>query len=120
MGFSICLMGKDKTVLVPRHNEGANRQCRTDGSDGTTAAEILFATNYDLEAYHQMIGKILKFILDGHHAKDTIPLLTKAVNKCGTINYNDYFGGPKYDGRIVALMLAWAKLHPDAVWKVFA
>ena len=121
MGFSIYLMGKEKPVQVPRHNEGSIMQCDPVGLQGTTAAEILFTTNYNLEAYHQMIGKILKYILDGQHAKDTIPILTKVVNRCGTITHKDYWGGTAgNEGAITALMLAWAKLHPDAIWKVSA
>ena len=121
MGYDICLWDTGKYLAkVPRHNEGSVQQYSADGGGGTVSAEISVTFNYN-SIYHLVLGKGLGEILTGKYAKDTIPALTKVVEKCGTNTYKDYWAAtPGNAGSIAALLLDWAKLYPDGVWEVIA
>ena len=120
MGYDVCLVNKEGPVLVPRHNEGSYRQCGKNGSEGTMAAEISVTGNYD-PIYQQVTGKSLRKMLDGLLAWVTVHSLTKAVTACGTLKDDDYWKAtPGNAGAIAALLLDWARLHPNAIWEVSA
>ena len=120
MGYDICLANETGVVQVPRHNEGSYRRCKTDGSEGTTAAEISVTGNYD-PIYQQVTGKNLRKMLDGLLAWVTVHVLTKVVTACGTLKDDDYWKAtPGNAGAIAVLLLDWARLHPNAIWEVSA
>ena len=121
MGYDIRLLDKDKCLAqVPRHNEGSVQQYGRDGSVGTVAADISVTFNYN-KIYHMVLGKSLGKILAGKHAEDAIPDLTKVVEVCGTNTYKDYWAEtPGNAGAIAALLLDWARLHPEGTWEIWA
>ena len=55
--------------------------------------------------------------LDGQRAGDTIKKLDALVDHLGTEADPDYWRPTEGNaGRAVAVLLAWARQHPDAVW----
>ena len=78
------------------------------GSDG---AELNVTYNY---------GAKFNFgELNGHQAKDTIPMLEQVVDKLGSTPTSDYWEPTNGNvGRAALRLLTWAKLHPDAKWEV--
>lgn len=120
MGYRIYLFDSEgNCVQVPRHNEGTIQQFSADGLAGTTNAEIEITYNYNT-IYTIITGKSLRKLLNGKKARFTIPDLSRVVAVTGTKQYEkDYWADtPGNAGAVIAVLLDWARLHPDAVWEV--
>ena len=118
MGYHISLNHDVGIEQVPRHNDGSMRQYGWNDREGTMPAEISVTGNYD-PIYQQVTGKSLKEILGAKPAWVTVPVLNKVVTACGTLKDDDYLKAtPGNAGAIAALLLDWARLHPEAMWKV--
>lgn len=115
MWISLSKNGSDDEkdlVIVERFQEGG-----TQPVGGTTRAEVNVTYNY-----HE-VTKILDFSfwdLKGKLAGETIRVLEDLVEKLGIRAYKtDYWAPtPGNAGVVCALLLSWAKQHPDAVWHV--
>jgi hypothetical protein len=107
MSYWIYLRNTDgETVEVEPFEDGG-----TYAIGGTTQAEINVTYNYarhfDYRALHN------------HKAADTILALESIVKRLGTERDCDYWAPtPGNAGAACARLLAWAKQHPDAIWKV--
>ena len=118
MSYNVSLNHDVGIEQVPRHNEGSMQQYGLDGREGTVSAEISVTFNYN-PIYQQVTGKSLKEMLNGLPAWVTVRVLTKVVTACGTLKDDDYWKAtPGNAGAIAALLLDWARLHPEAMWKV--
>ncbi len=93
-------------VTVERFTDGG-----TYAIGGSTEADLNVTYNY---------GRHFDFnALDGKKAADTIPVLEEAVQRLGTEQDADYWNPtPGNTGHACAILLAWARQHPDAVWRV--
>lgn len=107
-------------VRVARHREGG-----TYAADGTTEASLNVTYNYGrllretLDDPEPDRSDILARLFAGRRAGDMIPLLEGAVAQLGTTRDEDYWAEtPGNVGHVLALLLAWARLHPNAVWRV--
>lgn len=143
MGWDCTLEYLDKVAQVPRHSEGSIISITVDGLEGTQDADISITYNYS-ELYHLVIGKSLGEYINGKKAKETIPTLKLLVEKLGTkqytknrdscpkcsysVNVNTMFQDESRvqdywcptmgnAGHICAILLDWANLHPEAVWR---
>lgn len=93
-------------VQVANHSEGG-----TYAIGGTTDAELNVTYNY---APHFGFRS-----LDGRTGEETIPELEVAVQKLGTERSGDYWESTAGNtGHAIAILLAWAKEHPQAKWRV--
>ena len=105
-------------VEVAHHAEGG-----TYVMGGITVAELNVTYNYGgqfREALPELEGSgILKVMLHGKTGADTIPLLERVVEHCGTDQSDDYWEPtPGNAGHAAAIMLEWARQHPDGRWEV--
>lgn len=94
-------------VVVERHSEG-----RTYALGGTNTAELNVTYNY---------GKHFRFeeTLHENKASEVTPILEEAVQRLGTKRDSDYWNPtPGNVGYACSILLAWAKQHPDAVFRV--
>lgn len=74
---------------------------------------------YNYSKLFRMAGLNLALSLHGKIAKDTMPLLQKAVDTLGTDQYKDYWAPtPGNAGYALSILLGWAKQHPEGVWEV--
>ena len=106
-----------ETCEVPRVEEGG-----TFVFGGSTEAELNVTYNYG-ECYHLVpirygVSFSIKF-LDGMQAKNVIPILEHVVEVLGDKPYPDYWAPtPGNAGHAAAILLKWARLHPDATFEV--
>jgi hypothetical protein len=57
--------------------------------------------------------------LAGLRGRNTIPTLAKFVERCGTQTFSDYWAPtPGNAGAAAAILLEWARQHPEYVWRV--
>lgn len=144
MGWDCILEYPDKIAQVPRHCEGSIITVQTNGLQGTQDADISITYNYS-ELYYLVLDQSLRDYLNAKKAKETIQTLKLLVNKLGTKQYKrnrdscprcnfsvnvktmfdeesrvqDYWCPTMGNaGHIAAILLDWATLHPEAVWRV--
>lgn len=102
---------ESNTVEVPRHQEGG-----TYVVGGICNAELNITYNY-AKVYGRFDFSIRD--LDGKWAGDYIEVMEKIVAVTGTARGDDYWEPtPGNAGYALSILLAWAKLHPDAVFGV--
>jgi hypothetical protein len=107
MSWWVYLEDKDgKPVEVSAHSEGG-----TYAVGGISEAELNVTYNY---------GKHFAFkTLNGKAASETVEGLTALVAKLGTDRDEDYWNPtPGNVGHAASILLAWAKQHPAAKWRV--
>ena len=116
MGYDIYLTHADgQPVSVERHREGTILELTR---SGLVPAEISVTYNYN-DIYELVTGKTLKQILQGSTGKQTIPILSDLVDRCGTRKHKDHWAPtPGNAGSIAALLLHWATLNKEAIWNV--
>lgn len=100
-------------VEVERHEEGGTYMI-----GGNDQAELNVTYNYG-RVYRRITGGNLRDMLDGKVAGETIPLLERCVAELGTERSADYWEAADGNaGAALAILLGWARQHPDAVWWV--
>lgn len=102
---------------VPRHTEGG-----TYVMGGSPRACLNVTYNYGAR-YREHLppadSNILVTMLDGKTAAETIPLLERLVAALGTERDRDYWQPTAGNaGYALSILLAWARLYPDAHWDV--
>lgn len=112
MGWQMYLQKDGKTVTVPSFVEGGT--ILVDGDlvpEPITEATISITYNY---------AKYFNFgALNGYRAFDTITTFERAIDVLGSSPDKDYWAStPGNAGHMCSLLLSWARLHPDALWKV--
>lgn len=115
MSWWVSLERDGKPVSVPRFVDGGT--FKVAGSD---TAELDITYNYsDHYREHLDSEEGLRW-LDGKRADDCILRLLTAARALGTDTDPDYWKAtPGNAGYALALLLGWAALHPDAVFRVF-
>ena len=116
MGWDIDLVNEDgKPVEVPSHTVGSNYII-----GGRVEASMLVTYNYS-DHYRACLDSEKRLMcLHEKKAKDTIKQLEIAIRLLGTNRDKDYWKPtPGNAGYILSVLLGWAKLHPEAVWKVY-
>jgi hypothetical protein len=86
---------------------------------GSTKADLNITYNYS-PFYYEHIDKDagLRW-LDGKVAKDTVAVLQIAVDALGSIRDEDYWKKtPGNAGYALSILLVWAMLYPDGVWRI--
>lgn len=123
MSYWVYLEDKDGNVLqVPPHSEGGTYvQC------GTASAELNVTYNYagqfakvNLD-FHEgdPIGRDGKTAIHGKRAGDLIPQLRDAVLALGRHPSSNYWDStPGNAGYALSILLGWAELHPDGIFRV--
>lgn len=107
------------TVEVERHAEGG-----TYALGCIPGAELNVTYNYGArfrEALPDLAegSNILGRMLHDRAASHTIPLLERVVEALGTEQSADYWEDSDGNaGHAAAILLAWAREHPDATWRV--
>ena len=87
--------------------------------DGTSEASISVTYNYSLY-YYQTIDKDegIRW-LNGRKARETIERLENSLKELGSEFSGDYWEQtPGNAGRIIDILLTWAYLHPEAIWRI--
>jgi len=133
-------MYENGVAQVPRHSAGS--QIAIDvktGIEGETDASMLITYNYS-ELYSLAIGESLPDFLEGKKAKNTVETLKLTVKKLGTKQYQRHRDGYRITnssikdmadsmiidywaptmgnaGYVASILLDWALLHPEAVWR---
>lgn len=110
--------GEPEAVEVVRHEDGG-----TYALSGIARAELNVTYNYGghfRDAIPEADGRgILRVLLDGKTGAESTPTLRRIVEYCGTDQDENYWDPtPGNAGYAAAIMLAWAELHPDAVWDI--
>jgi len=101
-------------IQVDRHEEGG-----TYVLGGNTDAELNITHNYSPYYYEYLDKEKGLRVLDHARAGDAIPDLERAVSVLGTTRDEDYWA--KIEGNAgapLALLLAWARQYPDAIFRV--
>ena len=113
MGYYIQLTDKSgDPVQVTQHKSGS-----TYLNGGTTEAEINITYNY-AKYFKETIDKDngIRWIYN-KTGEMCIPRLHSAVRELGTVTDEDYWSAtPGNVGHILSILLAWAKLHPNAIF----
>jgi len=123
MGVWLYLRDASGVVTVPAFQEGGVLNARlTDAGElepiPSVEAEVSITYNY---------SRVLRDIVPGftdmveffheRRAGDMIPTLAAIVDTCGTCRDADYWQPtPGNAGAIMATILGWCRLHPDAVF----
>lgn len=108
-----------EAVPVAPHEEGG-----TFVLGGVAHAELNVTYNYGApfrEAWPEPLegSGALALMLNGRTAGETEPLLAAAVEKLGTDRDPDYWRPTEGNaGHALSILLAWARQHPDAVWRI--
>jgi hypothetical protein len=101
-------------VKVDSHEEGG-----TYVAGGTDEACVSVTTNYTRHFVDALGGESLREFLQDRKAADAIPGLEAGVGKLGTERGDDYWTPtPGNAGAVLALLLRWARQHPEAVFYV--
>jgi hypothetical protein len=101
------------SVIVERFQDGG-----TQPMGGTDEAEINVTYNYGRE-FHQVLGADFREALSGKRASDVLALLEAGAAQLGTERSADYWEPtPGNAGAVLARLAAWARQHPDAVFRV--
>lgn len=108
MSYWVYLENKESaSVQVPMHTEGGVMIL-----GGTELAEMNVTYNYSVHFS-------VKNELHGKTAEETIPILEGAVEHFGTERTMNYWDASEGNvGYMCSILLSWAKLHPDAIWRV--
>jgi len=102
-----------KPCNVPVHREGG-----THVLNGTQDAELNITYNYSKFYYLYLDSEGLRW-LNERKAKSTIDALEYAVGMLGTDQDPDYWKGTRGNaGHALSILLNWAKLYPEAVFRV--
>lgn len=106
MSWWVYLERAGETVDVPPHTEGG-----TFAMGGIDRAELNVTYNYrDLFDFDKLHGK---------KALDTVDVLRSAVARLGTERHTDYWKPTSGNaGYAASILLRWAEVYPDAVWRV--
>ena len=113
MSWDIHLEDAEGHVLeVPKHMEGG-----TYAMEGTPSACLNVTYNYS--DVTRLVGFGFKESLNNRRAAVTIPDLEHVVDTLGTKKFENYWAPtPGNAGYAASILLNWAKLHPDAYWRV--
>ena len=122
MSWTVTLERDGVPVAVEAHTEGGQYAV-----GGTPEASLYVTYNYG-EVFRMVLADptpgepdVLGRLLGGKTASDAIPLLERAVERCGTRQYRDYWAPtPGNAGHALNVLLGWALMHPDAVFRVEA
>jgi hypothetical protein len=110
-------------VIVPRFLEGGihHAQMTPEGRlepIPTIHADLSITYNYSavltlvVPDYQGLVE-----LFDGRVASEVAPTLEMIVERCGTNRHSDYWAAtPGNVGAIMATILEWCRLHPDAVF----
>lgn len=113
MSYDIYLAYKDGLAEVPQHKEGG-----TYNAWGSPYAELNITYNYAQYFLVTLDGNLGIRWLYGKKAKSTIKKLQEAVEILGITPDADYWAViPGNAGYALSILLDWAKLHPNAVWR---
>jgi len=113
MSWWVSLQRNEETVEVPEHREGG-----TYVMGGTKEASLNVTYNYG-EHFRETLGGKGLWDLNGVKGRDAVPFLETAVASLGTVRDDDYWASTSGNaGFALAMLLAWARLHPDAVFRV--
>jgi len=114
MGWDVELVDENGDVVqVPPHTFGSNIVI-----GGSDRASTTITFNYS-KFYYQVFGEKGFMTLNGMKAKDAIPLLEEAIKKLGTKRSGSYWDAtPGNAGYALLVLLSWAKLHPEATFKI--
>jgi hypothetical protein len=83
-----------------------------------TEAEVNVTYNYSRFFYEYLSADGLRY-LDGKKAQDTIAVLEIACSNLPDEPDTNYWAStPGNAGHILHLLLGWAKLYPEAIWRV--
>ena len=113
MSYDISLVKNKESVKVELHREGG-----TYCMNGLERAELNVTYNYS-RFFHEFLDakKGIRWLY-GKKAKDCIKRLEKAVKELGTDQFTDYWAPTHGNaGYALAILLRWAKQHPDAVFR---
>ena len=119
MSYWVALQDEDtgKACVVPLFDDGGTRI-----AGGSTDAELNITYNYN-ECYRlvpELAGE--KFGVDwlqGRRARSAVTMLDHVTRTLGDHTYQDYWAPtPGNASRAVAILLAWARLHPEATFHV--
>lgn len=113
MSWWISLHDDDgNTAQVELYQEGG-----TQVVGGTTEADLNVTYNYS--EVTRLVDFNFQDHLHGKKAKDTVELLEKVVFKLGDRPFKDYWAPtPGNAGHAAAILLRWAKQHPEHTWHV--
>lgn len=120
MGYSIELVNEHEDIVtVPYFEGGSIRTVYKGGKPKLVAAEITVTYNYSkYYANHFPNGERLWWFNE-KTAKDTVPVLKKAMEALGTKQSGSYWNSTAGNaGYVLSVLLEWAKYRPDAVWRV--
>ncbi len=113
MSWWVYLQKDGKTVAVPPFVEGGTIAVVDSDliPEPSTRANISITYNY---------AKYFNFgALNGYKASDAIATLERAVDVLDNAPDKDYWAPTAGNtGHMCALLLSWARLHPDALWGV--
>jgi len=114
MSYEVILRYGDETAEVPSHSEGGIFV-----QNGTNLACISITYNYSV-FFNEHLGDDGIRGLNGKPARETINKLEKAVSALSSFLPDNNYWKPTAGnaGRALSILLNWAKLHPNAVWKV--
>ena len=112
MSWWISLVKDERKVQVSSHVEGG--VINVDGEDEATMSVTY---NY-APLFANALGCGMRD-MNGVSGADSMPILEAGVTKLGTERSDNYWDATYGNaGQVLAVMLDWAKAHPDAVWQV--
>lgn len=98
-------------TLMLRDVFGSTAQVPPHGGAESRMAEVIVPPHY--HTYFPFAA------LDGRLAKNTVQALTAAVERLGTTPSTDYWERtPGNAGALCAKLVAWARIHPNAKWRL--
>jgi hypothetical protein len=113
VGYNVRLVNAEtgETVKVDKHTEGGQYAI-----GGSEEADLYVTYNYS-EIY-RLVNFHLRD-LEGCCGSDSVEILERVVEKLGTKRFEDYWAPTLGNaGYAASVLLSWARLYPDAVWKV--
>lgn len=114
MSWSVSLKKGDELMSVSRHSEGG-----TYVMGGSDVAELNVTYNYS-RLFRTAFGGIhFVEVLDGKQAQEVISLLEQAIGHLGDEPDENYWAKTLGNaGHALAVLLGWARQHPQAVFTV--
>ncbi len=87
--------------------------------DGTICKEASLKVTYNYSECYCIVDGFNIRDLDRKKAGDTIEILEKVIKVLGDKTYRDYWAPtPGNAGHAAAILLRWARKHPNATWEV--